>query len=233
MGVGSNGKRQKNLLYVDRGSITFIQHALFQKNAAKPAVLALGSDITKDMEIVSADKFFQALTAWVETSKIPPCDLVIVLSDTVYFEYAIQSLAPGKEEEQIKTFLDTVPFEQSVSRVITDDSSKRVIVLSKDYYDLLLEFLEKKLFRVLALIPASLIGVKGPEDVKVDQLIKNLDDKKKYNFLSDFERHFISDSFITRNAPKDTKNLKIMFGVFSLLIVVLLAVIYLTFIRKP
>ena len=68
--------------------------------------------------------------------------------------------------------------------------------------------------------------------IKVDHLIKNLDDYKKFNFLSDFERRFVPQSFIARNSPRDTKNLKIMVGLFGVLIVVLVAVIYFGLIKK-
>ncbi|HAZ29689.1 TPA: hypothetical protein DCY43_02990 [candidate division WWE3 bacterium] len=226
-------KRQKNLLYVNRDSFTFLQRGLFQKNAPKPIVLTLGEDVMKDMEIVSGEKFVQALSYWLDNSKIAPCDLVIVLSSDVYFEYAVQSLTQGKEEDdQIKMFLDAIPFEQSVSRVIVDDSAKRVVVLSRDCYDLLLEFLEKRYMRVLALLPASLVGIKALEDIKIDQIIKNLDDYKKFNFLSDFERRFVPESFISRNAPKNTRNLKIMIVLFSTLILILGVVLYLNYFRN-
>jgi len=220
--------RQKSILYVDKNTISF-----YAKSGQKPLVLTLEPDVIKDMEIVSQEKFVQSLAFWMDNNKIPPCDVILVLSENVYFEHATQSLASdGSADNEIETYLGTIPLEQVVSRVLVDDASKRAIALGRDYYDLLLDFLERRYFRVLALLPASLLKVKSPEEIKVDNLIKNLDDYKKFNFLSDFERRFVSDSFIARNSPRDTKHLKIMLGFFGLLLIVLAAMAYFVLIRE-
>jgi hypothetical protein len=220
--------RQKSILFVDKNTISF-----YSKSGQKPVVLTLEPDVIKDMEILSQEKLVQSLSFWMDNNKIPACDVILVLSENVYFEHAAQSLAnDGAADAEIETYLGTVPLEQTVSRVLVDDASKRVVVLGRDYYDLLLDFLEKRYIRVLALFPASLLKIKSPEEIKVDHLIKNLDDYKRFNFLSDFERRIVPDSFIARNSPKDTKNLKIMLGLFGLLLVVLAAVIYFGLIRK-
>lgn len=224
----SKQQRQKGVLFVDRNTLSY-----FTKSNQPPTILELTQDVVKDMEIVSPEKFINALAYWMDNNKIMECDLVVVVSENVYFEHAAQSLASSDEDEkEIELFLGTVPFEQPVSRIIQDGASKRAVVLSRDYYDLLLEFLEKRYFRVLALFPASLLNIKSPEELKVDQLIKNLDDYRKYNFLSDFERRFVPQSFIAKNTPRDTKNLKIMLGLFGILMAVLGVLIYLTFIKK-
>ena len=220
--------RQKSILYVDKNTIS-----LYSKSGQKPLVLTLEPDVVKDMEIVSQEKFVQALAFWMDSNKISACDVILVLSENVYFEHAAQSLAgDGSADKEIETFLGAVPLEQMINRVLVDDASKRVVALGRDYYDLLLEFLEKRYIRVLALLPASLLKIKSPEELKVDHLIKNLDDYKRFNFLSDFERRFAPESFIARNSPRDTKNLKIMLGLFGILVVVLVAVIYFGLIRK-
>jgi hypothetical protein len=213
---------------VDKSTIS-----LYLKSGQKPLVLSLEPDVVKDMEIVSQEKFIQSLAFWMDSNKIPSCDVVLVLSENVYFEYAAQSLAgDGSADKEIETFLDAVPLSQIVSRVLIDDASKRAVALGRDYYDLLLEFLEKRYIRVLALLPASLLKISSPDELKVDHLLKNLDDYRKFNFLSDFERRFAPESFIARNTPRDTKNLKIMLGAFGLLLLILAAVIYFGMIRK-
>ncbi|MFA5776464.1 MAG: hypothetical protein WC988_02835 [Patescibacteria group bacterium] len=224
----SKSSRQKSILYVDKNTISF-----YSKSGQKPLVLTLEPDVIKDMEIVSQEKFILSLAFWMDNNKIPSCDVILVLSENVYFEHAAQSLAgDDSADKEIETYLGTVPLEQVVSRVLSDGASKRVVALGRDYYDLLLDFLEKRYFRVLALLPTSLLNVKSPEEIKVDHLIKNLDDYKKFNFLSDFERRFAPESFIARNSPKDTRNLKIMMGLFGVLLVVLAVAIYFGLIKK-
>lgn len=226
--LNKDAKRQRFVLYVDRGSLTF-----YTKGNQKPHVLELGPEVVKDMEVVSPDKFIQALAYWMDTNKVPSSDVVIVLSDNVCFEHAVQSLASSDEDEkEIELFLGTVPFTQSVSRVIVDGASKRAVVINRDYYDLLLDFLEKRYFRVLALFPSSLLKIKAPEEIKVDHLVKNLDDYKKYNLLSDFERKPLQQSFIAKNTPRDTHNLKLMAAAFGFLLLVLGVMVYFTFLKK-
>ncbi|MBU0650035.1 hypothetical protein KJ605_00880 [Patescibacteria group bacterium] len=224
---GGKTKRQKGILYVDRSTLSY-----YVKGNQKPFVLELAPDVVKDMEIVNPEKFLSALAYWMDNNKLSACDLIIVVSEHVYFEHAVQSLANSDEDEkEIELFLGTVPFEQPISRVISDGTSKRVVVLGRDYYDLLLEFLEKRYFRVLALFPASLLGIKSPAETKTEELIRNLEDYKKFNFLSDFERKFVSQSFFAKNAPSNTKNLKIMIGFLVTLLIVLGGVIYFSLIR--
>ncbi len=182
----SKPQRQKGVLFVDRNSILY-----YTKSSQPPVILELTQDVVKDMEIVSPEKFVNALAYWMDSNKIADCDLVIVISESMYFEHAVQSLVDSDEDEkEVELFLGTVPFEQPISRIIQDGASKRAVVLSRDYYDLLLEFLEKRYFRVLALLPGSLINIKSPDDLKIDHLVKELDEYRKYNFLSDFERRF-------------------------------------------
>lgn len=220
-------QRQKGILFVDKNNITY-----YLKGNHAPFNLELPVDAVEGMEVVNPEKFVGALAFWMDNNKIADADIIIVVSENVYFEHAVQSLANSDEDEKdLEMFLGTVPLEDPVSKVIVDGASKKVVVLSRDYYDLLLDFLEKRYFRVLALFPASLLGIKSPNDINIEQLIKNLDDYKKYNFLGDFERRFIPQSFIAKNTPKDTRNLKIMLGLFGVLVIILIVLVYTTFIR--
>lgn len=222
-------KRQKAILYVEKSSFTFHYAGFGQK----PIVWNIEEDVIKDMEIENPEKFVGGLAFWMDKEKISSCDLVIIVDESLYFEHATQSLASSDQDEKdIETFLQAVPFEQFTSKVIQDGASKRVVALNRDFYDLLLEFLEKRYFRVLALIPASFINIKSSQDIKADIMIKNIEEYKKYNFLSDFERKVSPQSFIAKNTPKDTRNLKIMVIVFGLLILVLAVMIYLNIIRS-
>lgn len=220
--------RQTCILYVDRSTISYYSRA-----NSKPDVLELGPDVVKNMEVFSPDRFVSALAFWMDNNKIPPGDCIVVLSSNVYFEYAVQSLSgAAAEDQEIDMFLGTVPFTQSIHKVVEDGASKRAIVVSKDYYELLLEFLEKRYFRVLALFPSSLMKIKSPEEIKADHIIKNMEEYKKYNFLGDFERKPVKQSFIAKNSPRNTKNLKLMVAAFSLLLGILGIMMYLNFVKK-
>lgn len=225
----SKQKRQKGLLYVERNRFTFHNVGFGQKFISWD----IEDGVINDMEIDNPEKFVSGLAFWMDKEKISPCDLVVVVDESLYFEHATQSLANSDQDEKdIETFLQAVPFEQFTSKIIQDGASKRVVALNRDFYDLLLEFLEKRYFRVLALIPASFINIKSLQDIKTDLIIKNLEEYKKYNFLGDFERKIGPQSFISKNVPKDTRNLKIMSVLFLVLILILVVMVYLNIIRK-
>lgn len=219
--------RPKYILYVDRNSMGLL------KGDQKLIKLDFEPTVVKDMDIISTEDFIITMAEWFEKFDVKPCDMIIVLSKDMYFDYQFQTIA-GQEavDTQINLYLETVPFEEKVSKHFNQDGNTSVVVLSRDYYESLLEFLEKRYIRVLALFPSGLLRIDSVESVNFESLIKGLETHKNFNFLDDFELKSVESPILTNLKPKDTRLLKVTSAIFILLALILGVMIYFTFLKK-
>ena len=92
--------KPKGLLYLTRNGFMLYAYAF-------PAGLkfTFTLDSVKNLEVVSDQKLRDQIQNFVSTNKLHPLNLVIILSDEVYFTKTIKSQEPAKQQAEIKAFL--------------------------------------------------------------------------------------------------------------------------------
>lgn len=232
-------------------------------------------EIIRDQEIINAELLENLIKIFVDNNKIIPSELVIVLSDNASFikDFVSPPSAPTlpvgvspsaqpqvvnnesseKVQEDIKAFIDHVPFENVLSRNFPMQNGTKVLAVNKDFYVAIKNAFEKVGFKVSAVYPGVVfsnnIGAKPVMDIIVANIIlqqaPNLRDDNllKENKIiepivseekkeGEGEKDFVVQD--TDDKPKKTnkKRLILMIGIFAILLIVLVLV-YLGSLSQP
>ena len=132
-------KKQSCILYLYRnGFILFIN---FYSSITKFVFL---QTIVKDLDLINEDQLRIQIKSLIESYKIPAGVLIIILTETVLFqkdipnhaaaEYGQPELKEG-QNEKIEKFLDSVPFENVLSKNVPLQNGVRIIATNKDLVD--------------------------------------------------------------------------------------------------
>jgi hypothetical protein len=143
--------------FVTRDGLSFSS-----EGSLTPLPLKLGHDLVSDLEITNPGELAAAIKKFIDTNKIKPGNLVLILSDSIYFEheYPKPEVPANKDLEE---FADTVPFSAVSSKLIPSGNGYRQIVINRDFYEAILQSLEQSGFKVTGVIPAFVLGISGSE----------------------------------------------------------------------
>lgn len=193
-----------------------------------------------DLEVLQKETFETQITSFIDTNKILPSDLSIVLSAEVLFEKEMQKPVPavGAEQkpvshaEDILTFLNLIPFEDVDSKSYPTEKGIIVYAVNKQLYDTIKKVFEKKGFVILGVTPAPTLGKQYLAGVQITadsiKLLRQKTDIIKQNSL-EFNQPTLQ---VKQQASKPTGytkyRLPALIGVFILLIAALPVVYYMS-----
>lgn len=169
-------KKQPALLYLDKNGFYFYVEGL--PNIVSLAFLATS---VKDMDVINGTSIMSQIKSFIEQYSIPPSTITIVLSPNVTFEKDIIGLTPEAQEEQVKNFTDTIPFESVLSKQYPIEKGVKVIGSNEELYLELKISFEKCSFAIDHVIPYQLLGNEQP-------LIQNLTLENASQFLHHIDR---------------------------------------------
>lgn len=171
-------KKEDAIILLDRTALSYCT----RRNQA-PLVWQYPPDAARDLEIISKDQLIAQLTKFIDVSKIPPSNCIILLTDAMLFmrdflptppvlpQPAAKGQPPvpvpkplnateeaAKREDDIKHFLDTVPFENVASKNYpVGKGGTRVVAANRDFYEAVEKVFEEKGSTMSAVVPAFLI----------------------------------------------------------------------------
>lgn len=157
-----------------------------------PLALQLPAAVIRDLEITSQTALETLIHAFVVNQKLTPTDLILVLSQEVYFEKDIGKCDGEEQEKLIQQFVDTVPFTTTSEKVFQIRGSCRLVVINRTLYDAFKTAFEKEKFPVVAVVPELVlpsIGIK--ETLNADScrvIAKKLPALEEQSFLERPER---------------------------------------------
>ncbi len=101
-----------------------------------PLRFTFTTDTVGHMDVLSIDKLIGQLTSFITNYKLPPSSILLILSDRMLFCKEINLIAPDSSEaEEVKLFLDMVPFEHVLSKVYRLDRKIIVAATNQDFID--------------------------------------------------------------------------------------------------
>lgn len=220
------GKKPSDLLFLDREGFYF-----FAEDQNRSFTFDLRPFVS-NLEIVDKAGLKTQIKNFIDTSKIAPTNIVIVLSDNVLF---IKGVAPGQssadEEEKAQIFAESIPFEHIQTKSYAIEGGKLLVGTNKDYYEEISSAFEKSNFSISLILPIYSTGIiidptVGFNDVSAKIVLKNLPNLVMFNLE---EREIKNKSEEKKpaapNSQKpDKKRLYALSGFFALLIVVLIFV---------
>lgn len=225
-------------------------------------------EIVRDLEVMNFDLLENLIKLFIANNKIAPENISIILSDNACFIKDFMShitppnaaaaqptgtsasvsapvipVLPNQDEliEQSKEFIEHVPFDKVVSKVIPISNGIKVVAVNLDFYEAFKTAFEKLGFKVNAVIPGIVFGngisTKPVLDiVTANTVLQQTEAVKEYDLLNQVafvaptkQSADIDKGIEVEEKPKKKNNKRVfvMLGVFGVLIGILLLVLVL------
>lgn len=152
---------QQAVIYIQRNGF------YYKENAKDASVLHYGflPSIVADLDVIDSKALTESIKLFVADNKLSAKECVIVVSESVYFEKDYAGITKEQEDPVIQLFIDSVPFENVLTKTYLIENGIKVVVANKDFcLGLKTAFEANKLF-VASITPAVIVGVKEGDDM--------------------------------------------------------------------
>lgn len=246
-------KEHPIIIFLDRNG--FI---IYQDTLSNVWQFPFAQDLVVNLDVINKIQLENSIGAFIQTNKISPSSLIIILSDSVVFQKDLASLQKNPEstdpnqqeneliignkeqqEKEIRNFLDIVPFEDVLIKVINNNI---IVVVNKDLLEALVSPFKAIGCVVDAIVPGFIYkeysdfsGGLSQDIVKI--VLQQTDLLKLGNILTGQQQavEIQKDSYDQSQKEPEEKpsNIRqfILIGVFVFLIAVL-AIVYFTLGRE-
>lgn len=240
-------KNHPLIIFIDRFGFAVYQDLL--TNIPK---FSFTPDLVSNLDVVNKAQFLNLIITFIQINKMVPSSILIILSDNIiYIKDLVNSvpkaaLPPGVKsdagsekykDEDVQAFLEDVPFEDVMAKVLKMTNGARVVAVNKDLVISIVEAFRSKGFTVEGVVPAFIYSQRANfatgltmENVKI--VLEDSENLKVNNLLADQEKLVLpvlqSEVKAQVSEGKKSQNLRqyILIGVFVTLLVIL-AVVYL------
>ena len=240
-------KNHPIILFLDRSGFSIFQDTL--PNIVK---FTFTPDIVANLDVVSKEQFPTLIATFIQINKILPSSLAVILSDTVIytkdlipqklsiFSQTLQNAAPplnaidSEHKEEIQSFLENIPFEEVLAKVVKTNQLNRIVAVNKDLVMTITDVFINKGATIEAIIPSFMYGpnvnfAAGLAQNNIQIILEESEIFKTGNLLTNQQRITSPQSLEIEKIEKEKKpqNLRqyILVGVFVALLVIL-AVVY-------
>lgn len=217
-------KKQPALLYLDRNGFYFFEIGL-------PAVISMAflETSVKDMDVINGASILMQIKNFIEQYHITPASITIILSPNITFEKEIMGLATEEQEEAVKKFVDTIPFDSAISRNYPIEKGVKVIGFNEDIYQELKISFEKAGFSIDGVVPYQLLAndqqlIQNLTIENATQFVKKAGSFRQASILpTEREKQTITKNPIRKEVQGKKTNLRLfaMIGVFIVLFAIL------------
>jgi len=216
-----NLNRQTAILYIEPTGL------FYYGGSSVLLQLPFTKEIVNDQEIISKEKFFQELQTFFSQHSISPSNFVIMISSNLIYKKDFPD-NPAPKNEDIQNFLDSVPFEEVLSKVYKLNKKMEVVATNKQFCDEVERSLVQLQSKVIAIVPLNIIQEVIPElsqNLDLGIAFTKIETIKEYSFIT-----FGEEVHKVLPEKKSERNrFYILLVVFGFLLVVLIVMIFTTF----
>jgi len=188
--------------------------------------------VLHDGEVVSSDGAYTLIKQLAKQYPIAGSQLIIVLSDLMFFEKTFSPPAPATLEEDVLNFFNVVPFESLITKVYDIEKGKRAVAANKNLYETLKQGFALQGIPVKTLLPACVFGTMATKHALdaalASEIMRNVDGYARQNLLDAQEQNFSTTPQEQEETPAGTtkkkSQLPLLLGVFGVLVVILVVV---------
>lgn len=255
-------KNHPIILFIDRFGFS-----VYQDTLANIPKFNFTPDLVANLDVINKEQFVNLIVTFIQINKIIPSSLAVILSDSTIYVKDLANpvqrpvsaqglktdLSDDKErKDEVRNFLEDVPFEEVLAKVIKVGSVNRIVAANKDLVMAIIEAFVSKGSVIEAIIPGFIYGqsanfATGLNQDNVRIVLGNAEILKSGNLLTDQEKMISSQNLESelKNPPADAKQdltgrIKkprnrrqyILIGIFVILLIVL-AVVYFTMGASP
>ncbi len=218
-------KKQPALLYLDRNGFYFFENGL-------PTVISMAflETSVKDMDVINGASILGQVKNFIEQYRITPALITIILSPNITFEKEITGLPAEEQEDAVRKFVDTIPFDSTMSKNYPIEKGVKVIGFNEDLFQELKVSFEKAGFNFEMIIPYNMLGNDKEliQNLTVDnamQFLRKTGNYKQISMLTlEKDRPPSSQQTSAKKEPQQKKsNIRLfaMIGVFIILFAIL------------
>jgi hypothetical protein len=236
------------ILFIDRFGFS-----LYQDTLTGIPKFNFTQDLVANLDVVNKEQLSGLIATFIQINKIIPSSLAVILSDNVIYvrdlESPVQKPVPGQDlktnpnddkeqEDKVQCFLENIPFEEVLAKVIKTVNVNRVVAINKDLVMTIINAFVSKGSVVDAIIPGFMYGqsvnfTAGLTLDNVRAILGNMEILKSGNLLTDQEKIIPSRNLGGEligspeiSEVKKPQNLRqyILIGVFIVLIIILVVV---------
>lgn len=125
--------------------------------------MAFGQGVVQDMEVAAVEVLQSQLDTWLKQQNIQSHNAVMILADNAYFKKEFPGKQNAPNSADITAFLDLVPIESPTTRIIPMAEAAVAVAANKDFYQPIVEVLQKQKISVVALTPAFVFQLNPAE----------------------------------------------------------------------
>lgn len=221
-------KRQNAIIYLDTNKILF-----YIKESKLNFQLDITSEMLSDLEIVNKGKFTELIDLFFQKQSITGLEFdgILVFSQHITFEKSFSEDTIKAQYEEIQKFLSLVPFEDVLSNAYKINKKTKVIAINKALFDFIAETFKKNKVYISSAIPVAVLVEVDNEFTKglnFAVLAAKSASLKQYSII-DLNANIELNKKNSIGIKKKDVRLYLLLGVFLLLFLVLIFMIYTTF----
>ncbi len=244
-------KKTSAIILIERTKLTY-----YGINQGSAFVFPFAPEVVRDLDIVNKSQFDTALKTFIQTQKLTPANIVILMADEVLFETDIITApqippvqASGKstqpvsqapklpdsplpeisQEEKIKAFIESVPFENSMVKTYVITKGIKVAVVNRDMYESVKKSFSSIGSTVEAVVPVFLVKAAGittpmgPNELRKALSQAEFLKQQSFSLQSDeqkaaLEKEKVGIFTLTVHKGGNAKRLAALIGIFIILL---------------
>ena len=243
------------ILFIDRFGFS-----VYQDTLTTIPKFNFTQDLVSNLDVVNKVQFVSLVSTFIEINKIVPSSLAIILSDDVIYIKDLAGpvqkpvLAPGsapapkieatedkEHKDEVENFLENIPFEEILARVIKTGNINRIVAVNRDLAMTIVDTFMAKGSTIDSITPGFMYGqnvnfTKGLTSDNLKAILGNVEILRLGNLLTDQEKMIIGRDIRSElESPsaiveKKKQNLTqyILAGIFVILLIVLGVVYFLS-----
>lgn len=141
------------VVYIDRNAL-----ALYRGDREAVSLLGIPETVVRDLEVLDKDALYGLIRGWIQGINISASDAVCILGPSVVYAKEITSGDKQATEDEALAFFESVPFDSIHSRMYGTDKGKQALAVNAAFCDAIQKAFTLQGFRVLALVPAPILG---------------------------------------------------------------------------
>lgn len=145
-------------------SIIYISRNGFGYYSSQNSIWFAFPPLVKDLEVINKTEFVNAIEVFIDKNQIFKASCFVVLSENVYFERDFTGIPQDQQETALQTFVDTVPFENTLKKTFPIENGFKVVVVNKDLCMFIRQAFLEKGFIFESITPVLAIGSQVVED---------------------------------------------------------------------
>lgn len=242
------------ILFIDRFGFSVYQDTL--PNIPK---FNFTSDLISNLDVVNRGQFVSLISTFIQINKIIGSSLAVILSDNVIYAKDLVRSVPkpiqtqglkagvnsdkGHDEAEVQSFLEDVPFEEILAKVIKTGDVNKIVAANKDLVMDVADAFRTKGSTVETIVPAFMYGQSAnftagltPDNIRV--VLGNAEILRLGNLLTDQEKMIapqgleselrdspaeVKQESANNNGAKKPQNHRqyILIGIFIILLIIL------------